>query len=129
MKKLLLALMTLLATSTVAMADQVELNFVGWGFDGADSWTSRYEEHSVGFDVATVVFESANKQSGTITDCPVTKGQPITVTLNDQSNDITAVTFNLKQWNTKAQTATLFYSTDGLFQRSRSVERQFHSYR
>ena len=115
MKKLLLALMTLLATSTIAMADQVELNFVGWGFDGADSWKSSYDPHTVAFDMATVTFDAANKQpdGNAITDCPVTKGQPITVTLNDMGNDISAVTFNFKQWGTKKQTATLLYSTDG----------------
>ena len=85
MKKLLLALMTLLATSTIAMADQVELNFVDWGFDGASSWGSSYDSHTVVFDAATVVFDAANKQpsGNSIDDCPVTKGQPITVTLNE----------------------------------------------
>ena len=117
MKKLLLALMTLLATSTIAMADQVELNYVGWDFDGASSWGSSYDSHTVVFDAATVVFDAANKQpsGNSIDDCPVTKGQPITVTLNDISNDITAITFNLKQWGSKKQTATLLYSTDGSY--------------
>ena len=132
MKKLLLALMTLLATSTIAMADQVELNFVDWGFDGASSWGSSYDSHTVVFDAATVVFDAANKQpsGNSIDDCPVTKGQPITVTLNDMSNDITAITFNLKQWGVKKTNCnTALQHRRLLFQRSRSVERQFYSYR
>lgn len=96
----------------VSGAQTTTLSFIDWNFDGADSWTSSYEAHSVKFDVATVEFASANKQSSTITDCPVTKGGDIELKM-DSGYTMAAVTFNLKQWNTKAQTASLFTSTDG----------------
>ena len=96
----------------VSGAQTTTLSFIDWNFDGADSWTSAYEAHSVKFDVATVEFASANKQSSTITDCPVTKGGDIELKM-DSGYTMAAVTFNLKQWTTKAQTARLFTSTDG----------------
>ena len=62
--------------------------------------------------MATVEFASANKQNSTVTDCPVTKGGDIELKM-DSGYTMAAVTFNLKQWTTKAQTASLFTSTDG----------------
>ena len=88
------------------------LSFVGWNFDGADSWSSSYTSHDVKFDVATVKFASANKQSQTIEDCPVTKGGDIEVIMNS-GYTMAAITFNLKQWTSKTQTASLYTSTDG----------------
>ena len=116
MKKFLLSLMAFFAMSTTAVfAETATLNFVDWNFDGADAWGSSYEEHVVTFDVATVTFAKANKQTNqAINDCPVTKGNDVTVMLNDINiYNITGVTVTLKQWNTKKQTASLQYSTDG----------------
>lgn len=116
MRKLLLSFLMLFAMSTMTFAETATFNFVGWGFDGADQWKSGYEEHSVKFDIATVTFEKANRQSEgqVISDCPVTKGNDVTVVLNDMdSYDITGVNVTLKQWGTKEQTATLQYSGDG----------------
>lgn len=108
--------MAFLTMSTMAaFAETATLDFVGWNFDGAEEWESGYSEHVVTFDVATVTFASANKQSTTLTDCPVTKGGDVTVALNDiNSYNITGVAVTLKQWTTKAQTATLQYSVDGV---------------
>lgn len=73
-------------------------------------------EHTVSGNVVDVVFSSANKQSSNaiITDCPVTKGQPITVTLKDpNSYNITGVKLLLKKWGSKNQTVTLNVSANG----------------
>lgn len=92
-----------------------KFDFVGWKFK-TDSWGTNYAQHTVSGNVVDVVFSSANKQSGSvsITDCPVTKGQPITVTLKDpNSYNITGVKLLLKQWNTNKQTVTLNVSANG----------------
>jgi hypothetical protein len=69
---------------------------------------------SVSGNVVDVVFSSANKQNQTITDCPVTKGKPITVSLKDPNNyNITGVKLLLKKWGKKKQTVTLNVSADG----------------
>lgn len=71
-------------------------------------------ERSVSGNVVDVVFSSANKQNQTITDCPVTKGKPITVSLKDPNNyNITGVKLLLKKWGKKKQTVTLNVSADG----------------
>lgn len=110
MKKLLLSLAVLAAASFGASAETV--TFTGWDFPGASDWTSSYAEHVITFNNAVVTFEKANKQSGTITDCPVTKGNNITIAAKAGSA-LTSVEFKLVQWTTKAQTATLYVSTDG----------------
>ena len=76
------------------------------------TWTSSYTSHTASYEDATVTFSSANKQSSTITDCPVTKGQPVTIVMND-NRSLKSFDLTLKQWTTKAQTVTLHYSTDG----------------
>lgn len=98
----------------VAGLTTTTLDFVNWGFSGASDWASSYADHEVPFEVATVKFASANKQSSTstITDCPVTKGENVEVIMSE-GKTLGAVTVNLKQWGTKAQTAKLFTSTDG----------------
>ena len=80
---------------------------------GFDQWGSSYSQHIVEYDDATVTFTSANKNTQTITDIPVTKGQPVSLVLNETTNSITSATFVCRQWGTKAQTITLHYSTDG----------------
>lgn len=107
------ATLLLLAVCGGMNATEETFNFVGWNFDGASKWTSAYAKQTVNGTAATVVFDSADKQASTVTDCPVTKGSPITVTLKDNSNTITAVDIVLKQWTNKAQTVTLNTSTDG----------------
>ena len=128
MKKFLLLFLTVAAMSSMAFAETATLDFQNWEFPGADSWGEKYEKHIVTFESATVTFESADKQrdGNPIVDCPVTKGQPVKVVLNDLNNDITAVTFNLKKWASKAQTATLTTSTDGsLFTETETTSNNF----
>ena len=93
-----------------------KFDFVGWKFTTADSWSTNYAQHTVSGNVVDVVFSSANKQSSntSITDCPVTKGKPITVSLKDpNSYNITGVKLLLKQWKTNKQTVTLKVSANG----------------
>ena len=78
-----------------------------------NQWGSSYSQHVVEYDDATVTFAAANRNTQTITDIPVTKGQPVSLVLNDLTNNITSATFVCRQWGTKAQTITLHYSTDG----------------
>lgn len=77
------------------------------------SWGTTYKEHIVDYDIATATFESANHQTGTITDIPVTKGNYVSFVLKDRDSRIKEVTFVCRQWPNKAQTITLNYSTNG----------------
>ena len=94
----------------VAWADEVTYDFTK--IDGFDKWASGYTEHVVEYSEATITFKSANRQTSTITNQPVTKGQPVSLVMTG-TRTISAVSFNCTQWGTKAQTITLHYSTDG----------------
>ncbi len=75
-------------------------------------WGTGYQERVVTYEDATVTFASASKQSGTITDQPVTKGDSVFLVLKDGMN-IATVKWVCTQWTTKAQKITLHYSKDG----------------
>ena len=109
MKKLSFFLMAMLI-SVMSFAAEINLDFTK--IDGFSSWNNSYTKRVVEYDEATVTFTSANKQSSTITNQPVTKGQPVEVVMK---NDITlsGVTFACAKWSSKAQTITLHYSIDG----------------
>lgn len=109
LSRILFLLITLIAGSTSSWADEVTYDFTK--IDGFSSWSTSYAEHSVEYDEATVTFTSANRQTGTITDRPVTKGQPVSLVMKG-TKTISAVSFTCTQWGTKAQTITLHYSTD-----------------
>ncbi len=79
---------------------------------GFSKWDSGYSKHEVEYTESVVTFASANKQSQTITDCPVTKGEDVTVVMKG-TRRIQAVKFVCKQWSSKTQTITLYTSTDG----------------
>jgi hypothetical protein len=80
---------------------------------GDDGWSTTYEEHIVEYTQATVTFESANKNSSTITDIPVTKGKSVSIVMKEGQPNMSGVTFVCRQWGTKTQTITLHYSTNG----------------
>ena len=93
------------------------ITFVDWLFPGADAWGTAYEEHTVETEVCTIQFNKWDKQAAgqTIDNCPVTKGAgdpPLVVKMVGNAK-IVSVSVLLKQWNTKAQTAYIFSSTDG----------------
>ena len=82
--------------------------------EGFSDWGTSYSQHVVAYDAATVTFASANKQTSTITDVPVTKGGDVYLVLNSSvATSMKRVKFVCRQWGTKAQTITLYYSTDG----------------
>ena len=95
-----------------AHADPTTLSFAFTSM-GDTGWTSSYGSHSKTFTDGTVTFSSANKQTGTITDIPVTKGQPVSFVLADSDKALGSVTFVCRKWGSKAQTITLKYSTNG----------------
>ena len=109
MKKLSFFLMAMLVSLT-SFAAEINLDFTK--IDGFSSWDNSYTKRVVEYDEATVTFTSANKQSGTITNQPVTKGQPVEVVMKDGAT-LSGVTFVCTQWTTKSQTITLHYSVDG----------------
>ena len=79
---------------------------------GFSSWSTSYIEHKVTYDEGEVIFASADRQTGTITNMPVTKGGDVVFKLTNGAN-ITKAELVCKQWTTKAQTITMHYSTDG----------------
>lgn len=79
---------------------------------GFSSWNSSYTARTLDYDDATIKFKSANKQSATITNMPVTKGSDVEIIMKD-NRTLKSFTLTLKQWTTKAQTVTLHYSTSG----------------
>lgn len=80
--------------------------------DGFSSWGNSYSSYEVTYSDAKVTFEAASKQTGTITDCPVTKGKSVVLVMTDGSK-LSSVKWVCKQWTTKTQTITLHYSTNG----------------
>ena len=79
---------------------------------GFADWSTDYSKHTVTYDEGVVTFASANKNSSTITDQPVSKGGALTLVMNN-SQTINSLVFTCKQWTTKKQTITLHTSTDG----------------
>lgn len=110
---LLLIMAVMFGGGKILAQNSEKFDFVGWKFT-TEAWTTDYLERSVSGNVVDVVFSSANKQNQTITDCPVTKGKPITVSLKDPNKyNITGVKLLLKKWGKKTQTVTLNVSADG----------------
>lgn len=116
MRKLLLKTMLLLCAlivgSGTAWAQSTTKTFdFSFSTIGSDGWSNSYAEHYHDYSEGRVTFSSASKQSGTISDIPVTKGQPVSFVMED-GYTISAVTFTCRQWSSKAQTITLKYSTN-----------------
>lgn len=72
-----------------------------------------YSYSETGIGTLNFSFESASKQSGTITEYPVGKNGAVVMVLTSTNYYIQDVTFNGVQWGSKAQTMTINYSTDG----------------
>ena len=110
---LLLLMAVMFGGGKIYAQNSEKFDFVGWKFT-TETWGNNYAERSVSGNVANVVFKGASKQTQTITDCPVIKGEPIVVSLKDlNSYNITGVKLLLKKWGTKNQTVTLNVSADG----------------
>lgn len=81
---------------------------------GSTGWTSSYSDHDAVYDdtIVTIDIKNASKQGSTITTIPVTKAGDVIVVLKG-GKTMSAVTFTLTQWTTKAKTVSLQYSTNG----------------
>lgn len=114
MKKLFLTLF--LALTAIAMnAQAVTLNFKFGGEVVENAgWSNSYGNHTVDRDADdfTLTFTNFSKQTSTVSDCPVTKAGNLVLALRNGAT-FSSVKFTLKQWGTKAKTASLQYSTDG----------------
>ena len=108
--KTFLLLCALIVGSTCAWADTTKTFDFSFTTIGTEGWTNSYADHEYSYTEGTVYF-NASKQTGTITDIPVTKGKPVNFVMED-GYTISAVTFTCRQWGSKAQTITLKYSTD-----------------
>ncbi|MBO7300986.1 MAG: Ig-like domain-containing protein [Tidjanibacter sp.] len=80
--------------------------------NSTSGWTNSYGAHTFTYDVATIKFSAASKQTGTITTMPVTKNGTVDVAMTN-GEKITSVTYKCKQWGSKTQTMKLYYSTNG----------------
>ena len=89
-----------------------EVTFDFTAISGFSEWGSSYAKHTVIYDEGVVTFASANKQTATITNQPVSKGGDLTLVMNN-SQTIKSLEFTCTQWGTKTQTITLNTSTDG----------------
>lgn len=79
---------------------------------GSVGWISDYKEHIIVYTNDSIIFTSADKQSGTITDIPVTKGSDIIIKARNNGK-ISSINLICRQWTDKTQTITLHYSIDG----------------
>ena len=109
MKKVLLLFLTAIVSCIVGHAATIDLSFTAMG---QTDWGTSYASHTYETNDFKIVFNSYNNQQSTITDVPVSKGSPLTISLKN-NNTFKSIKFTLKQWGTKKQTATLQYSLDG----------------
>ncbi len=97
---------------TVSVEERNDVTFDFTNISGFSNWETSYSEHTVDYPEATVKFASANRQSSTITNQPVTKGQPVEIILKNNAT-MSSAKFVCTQWVAKEQTITMHYSTDG----------------
>lgn len=75
-------------------------------FSDGNKWDSVYAARTLAYTGEfSITFASANKQSQTITDMPVSKGGEATLA---SDKPMSKIEFGFKQWNTKKNTASLF---------------------
>ena len=79
---------------------------------GFSNWGTGYNTRTAAYADANVNFQSISKQTGTITNMPVTKGQPVEIKMGD-NRTLKSFKLTLKQWTTKTQTVILNTSVDG----------------
>ena len=80
---------------------------------GFSNWNSSYMKRTITSTTfeegdTVVTFEKANKQSSTITDCPVTKASNNTIALKGNAY-FTSMTFTFKKWTTKNPSFVIGY--------------------
>ncbi len=86
----------------------LQKEFSNYNSDWSSSYTSRSIDTTSFSDkelpAATISFSSANKQTGTITDMPVSKSSNNTFTVTEADTLIYAIEFGFEQWTTKQPT-------------------------
>lgn len=78
---------------------------------GFNDWGNSYTQKTINADYGTITLASASKQTGTITDMPVTKGGNVFYEANE-GYYISGFDFECQQWNDKGQTITLNIKKD-----------------
>ena len=80
--------------------------YFGKHTDFLNDWTSSYEKRTLAYEGEfSIVFSSADKNSSTITDMPVSKGGEATLT---SLIPMSKIEFGFKQWGSKPNTASLY---------------------
>lgn len=112
---LLFCMVSMVASANKTYTFQLTDNWdaLGTTYGDTTAWTNTYTTHTLTLDGCTLELKMYDKQSATITDCPVTKGGDATFTLSNANANILSAEIQCEQWNTKAQTVTLNSSTDG----------------
>ena len=103
---------TLSSDTTITVNFEESATFDFTQIEGFSEWGNGYDEHEVTYSLGTVTFESANRQTSTITNMPVTKGAG-NVNFVMNKGTILSASFVLTQWSSKTKTVEMFYSTDG----------------
>ena len=80
--------------------------------DGFSDWGTGYGEKILIYTDDSIILSSANRQTQTITDIPVTKGSAIIVK-GRNNKKFSSINLVCRQWVNKEQTIELWYSTDG----------------
>ena len=101
----------------------LQAEFANYNSDWDTSYTARSIDTTVFSDkelpAATIDFQKANKQTGTITDMPVSKASENVFTLTDPDAKIYAIEFGFAQWTTKQPTIVVTAGEDSLFNESK----------
>ena len=103
---------TLAAQTGGEEGDSNKVTYDFTNINGFATWTTSYSKREVTYSDALVTFASATRQTSTINNQPVTKGQEVSLVMTDGSN-LSTVEWVCTQWGSKAQTITLHYSTNG----------------
>lgn len=93
-------------TYDVLEAPDGQSYYFGEHTDFLNDWTTSYEQRTLAYTGEfSITFASADKQSQTITDMPVSKGNEATLT---SEKPMSKIEFGFKQWGSKSNTASLY---------------------
>ena len=114
-------LLVCVAVKQAVSAETLECEFDFTKIDGFSTWGNSYSEKNITMNgenhAVQFKFTSANRQTSTITDCPVSKKGDLIINLNSDDRaagySITEVSIKFKQWTTKKPTIAVYASVDG----------------
>lgn len=93
-------------TYDVLEAPDGQYYYFGKHTDFLNDWTNSYEKRTLAYEGEfSIAFSSADKNSSTITDMPVSKGGEATLT---SLIPMSKIEFGFKQWVSKSNTASLY---------------------